>query len=54
MDITWPYGWEHLMVSDYPVKFDGDKHWGVGDIIVLVCHVISENHVLNGSCDFMG
>ena len=26
----------------------------VRDIVALVCHVISKDHMIKGSCDFMG
>ena len=29
-------------------------HCGTGDIIVLVYHVISQDHVIKGSCAFIG
>ena len=29
-------------------------HWGSGDIVVvLVCHAISQGHMIKGSCDYM-
>ena len=43
-----------LKVSHDPAKFGGDKHCGRGDIMILICHVISQDHVTLGSCDFMG
>ena len=32
-----------LKVAHHPFNFDGHRHCGTGDIIVLVCHVISQN-----------
>ena len=32
----WPYGWEPLIESHHPVKFDGHKHYGSIDIFLLV------------------
>ena len=49
----WFYEQEAIAVSYYLVKFDGHGHSGRGDII-LVCHMISKDHVFKGSCDFMG
>ena len=42
------------MVSHHPTKFHGHRHCGSGDKMVLVCHVISQDHVIKGSFDFMG
>ena len=35
-------------------KFDGHSHSGSGVIRNLVCHVILQDQVVKGSCDFMG
>ena len=34
-------------------KFDGHKHWGSRDIIILFCHVILEDRWIKGSRNFM-
>ena len=34
--------------------FGGHKHSGSGDIMVSVCHVILQEHVIKGSFDFIG
>ena len=31
----------------------GHRHCGSGDMMVLVCHVILQDHVVKGYCDFM-
>ena len=31
-----------------PVKFGCQKHSVSGNIVILVCHVISEDHVIKG------
>ena len=31
-------------------KFGDHRHYGIGDIMVLVCHVISHEHVIKGKC----
>ena len=36
-------------VSHQPAKFGGHRHFSTGDI--LVYHVISQDHVIKGSCD---
>ena len=41
-------------MSYHPAKFGGHKHSGSRYIMVLVCHVISEDQVIKGSCNFMG
>ena len=43
-----------LKVSQYSAKFSGYRHCGSGDIMVLVCQIISQDHVIKGSCNFMG
>ena len=40
------------MVSHYPAKFGGHRHCDSGDIIVLVCHVISQECLIKRSRDF--
>ena len=34
------------MVSHHPVKFGGCRRCGIGDIMVLVCQVILQDHVV--------
>ena len=43
-----------MKISYYPAKTDDHNHSGNEDIMVSVCYVISPNHVVKGSCDFMG
>ena len=33
-------------------KFGGDGHYGSGQIIVLVCYLILQDHMIKDSCDF--
>ena len=40
--------WEPLTLSYHHTKFGIDRHCISGDIIGLVCHVISEDHVIKG------
>ena len=42
------------MTSLQPGKIGGHKHRGSGDIMVLSCHVILEDHVMIGPYDFLG
>ena len=44
----WPKEWEPLKVRHQPTKFDSDKHRISADIMVLVSHVISQDHVIQG------
>ena len=32
----------------HPAKFGGDSHCGSGDIMILVCYVILQDHVIKG------
>ena len=43
------YGQEHLKVSQV---FHGLRHSDCGNIILLVCHSISQSHMIKGSFDF--
>ena len=45
---------ELVKVSHHFSKFIGYGHYGIGDKIAKVCHVISQDHKIKGSCDFMG
>ena len=40
--------------SHHPVKFCDNRHFGSGNIVVLVRRMISQDHVIQDSCDFMG
>ena len=42
------------MIDHHPAKSWDHGHCGSVDTIVLVCHVISQGHVIKESCDFMG
>ena len=46
------YRQEFIKLGYHPVKFGGHKHSDNGDIMVLVCHVISQDHVIKGLYDF--
>ena len=45
---------EPLIVSYRPTKFGGHGHCGSGSIMVLVCHMILQDHVSKASGNFMG
>ena len=42
------------MAVHHYAKTGSHRHLDSGDIAVLFSHVISEDHVIKGSCDFMG
>ena len=48
------YGQKPLKVSHHPTKFGDQRHCGSRDIMVLMCDVILQNRMIEGSCDFMG
>ena len=52
--VLWIYKSEPVKVSYHPVTFGGYKHSGSRYVMVLVCHVISEDQVITRSCNFMG
>ena len=41
-------------MSHHPTKFGSHSHCGCGNIMVLVCHVISQSHVMKRSRYYMG
>lgn len=45
---------ERLIVRHHPTKSGVDRHCDSGNIMGLVCHIVLEEHVIEGSCDFMG
>ena len=48
------FGQEPIKASYHPTNFGDHSHCGRGIIIILVCHVISQDHVIKGSSEFMG
>ena len=49
----WLYTQELIKVGYYPVHFYGHRHSERGDIVVLICQMISQNPVIKMSYDFM-
>ena len=41
-------------MSCQPAKFDGNRHCGDGDVMILVCQVISQDYVIKGLFDVIG
>ena len=48
------YGQKPLKISHHRTNFPDHRQCGSEDIMVLACHVMSQVHVVRGSCDFMG
>ena len=48
------YNGESFSQLHHPTKFGVDKHFVSGDIMVLVCQVISQYHVITRSSVFIG
>ena len=48
------YGHKTMKRSYRPTMFGGHSHCSSEDIMILVCHVILLDHVIKGSCDFIG
>ena len=42
-----------LQLSHHPTTFHGHKRCGSGEVMVLACHVISQDHIIRRSCDFI-
>ena len=42
------YGQELIKTNYHHIKFRDHRHSGSGDMVVLVCHVILQNHVIKG------
>ena len=40
-------------MSYRPIKFGGHRHSVSRDVMVFVCHVALQDHVIRASCDFM-
>ena len=52
--VMWLYRHEVSKVSYHPAMFGGHRHCGSGNIMILVCQVISQYNVIKGSCDLIG
>ena len=44
--VMWFYRYEAIKISYHPVEFGGHRHSGNRDIMVLVCHVTLQDHVI--------
>ena len=45
---------QRVKVSHHPARFGGHSYCGIRYVMVLVCHKISQDHVIRGSRDFTG
>ena len=52
--VMWLYDWEPHTLGQHAVNPDGSRHCGSGDKTILICHVISKDHVFKGLYDFVG
>ena len=48
----WLYGQEPIKASIHPGKSGDYSYSGSGTVMALVCHLILEDHVITGPCDF--
>ena len=48
------YGWDLQVVSHHPNKFGDHRHCGNGDLMFLICHMTSRDHMLKGLYGFIG
>ena len=46
--IIWLYGQERIKVGYVPAKFGDHRPSDSGDIMILTCHIISQDHVIKG------
>ena len=51
---VWDYGREPFKISHHPAKYCHHRHCDSGDIMILACHLILQDHVIKESCDFCG
>ena len=47
------YGWTPVTVSHHLAMFEGDSSSANGDKKSLTCHVTLQNHMIEGSSNFM-
>ena len=47
------YEWELLRVCHHLGKFCEHRYYDSGEIVVLVCHVISCKNMIKGFCEFI-
>lgn len=47
--VMWLNGWKPLILSHHAANFGGFKYCGSGDNTFLICHKISQCHIVKGS-----
>ena len=47
------YEWELLKISHHLGKSCRHRHYDKGDIMFLICHVVSNEHMLKGLHEFL-
>ena len=52
--LMWLYMQELIKLGYCSAKFGGYRHFDSGDIVVLVCLVISQDHLIKELSGFMG
>ena len=52
--VIWLCGWGPIKEGHHPPTFSGHRYYGRGDIIILVCHVIFQDHLIKVPCDSLG
>ena len=50
----WHYGEEAIHAIYHLPKFGGHRHCGSEDVLILVCHVISQDHVIKDDVTLNG
>ena len=48
------YRWDLLTIHYHPDGFGNHRNCDSGDIMFLICHLTSRNHMFKGLCEFMG
>ena len=52
--VMWLHGWIPLTLRYHPAKFGGHRSCRRGDIVFLIWHMTSHDHMVRGLCDFIG
>ena len=48
------YGWESLTVYYHPDEFGDHRHCDSKNVLFLICHLTSMDHMFKGLCKFIG